>query len=62
MHSRPVSQGSGRFVHENKMCGKVGNILIVIPRKFIGMWITLKKEISVKFIELGKDRIQYPAF
>jgi hypothetical protein len=44
------------------MCGKVGNILIVIPRKFIGMWIALKKEISVKFIELGKDRIQYPAF
>jgi hypothetical protein len=57
-----MSQGSGRFVHERKMCRRVGNILVVIPRKLIGMWIALKKEISVKFIELGKDRIQYRVF
>jgi hypothetical protein len=57
-----MSQGSGRFFHERKMCGRVRNILVVILRKLIGMWITLKKEISLKFIELGKDRIQYPVF
>jgi hypothetical protein len=57
-----MSQGSGKFVHERKMCGRVGNILVVIPRKFIGMWIALKKGISLKFIELGKDGIQYPTF
>jgi hypothetical protein len=44
------------------MCGSFGNILVVIPRKFIDMWIALKKEISVKLLELSKDRIQYPAF
>jgi hypothetical protein len=44
------------------MCRKVGNILVLIPRKLIGMWIALRKEISVKFIELGKDRTQYPGF
>lgn len=58
VHSRPMSQGAGRFVHERKMCGRVGNILVVIPRKFIGMWIVLKKEISFKFFELVKERIQ----
>ena len=62
MHSRPLSQGSGRFVHERKVCGRVGNNFVVIPRKFLAMWIAFKKEISVKFIELGEDRIQYPAF
>jgi len=53
-----MSQEAGRFVHERKMCGRVGNILVVIPRKFIGMWITLKKEISIKFFELSKERNQ----
>jgi hypothetical protein len=55
-------QESGRFVHKRKLCGRVGNILVVIPRKLIGMWLALKIEISLKFIELGKDRIQYPVF
>jgi hypothetical protein len=37
--------------------GRKENNLIVVIRKFID-----KNEISVKFIELGKDRIQCPAF
>jgi hypothetical protein len=40
------------------MCGKFGNILVVIPRKFIGMWIALKKEIAVNFFLSGQGK--YP--
>jgi len=49
-----MSQGEGRFVHGRKMCGRVRNILVVIPRKFIGMWIELNKEISIKFLKWAR--------
>jgi hypothetical protein len=39
---------SGRFVHERKLYGRNVNILFVILRKLIDVWIALKIEISVK--------------
>jgi len=46
-----MSQESGRFIHERKMFGKFGNILVVIPRKFIGMWIHSRKEFKLNLLK-----------